>query len=646
MASKGKVQLKDVNDHLRQFQKEELAADAQASKVEGWLKAAKPFIVHWAEEIGQIESLTEKTEAVSEFFKAGVGKLDESDRAGYKATLIEALGIKTTEWTDRLKVLNGNGKTKKNGKNADDDEREPIFTTGGWFNHHLVEMFYKPEELRSYLAVRYPDGTISDLQEKVYVGEFKLCPPPVDSVLMKSIVRLPSELGERKSEDELLFLTRQHILKYFDFGGNDFFEELSPMYVPFSYLYDGFMEVSYLRALGDYGTGKTRFLKSVGMLCYRPIYMSGGSSAASLYTLIDKWRGTVVLNEGDFTQSDEASIIAKILNGGTERGESVTKMRGSMENMTVEAFNVFSPKVIATRKEFNDHAIRSRCLTMEMVPMSPNPKIPQSLPPEKELEDLKLRNLWTTFRMRNAQEDVKVDESKIDRSLEPRLNQITLSLMSTIKDEGTKEKIQAFLREYGKRARDDRYETFTARVLEGLVLAWAWGPVTERDEDTFRVYMKDIATAINQIVDHQKAQLGEEDDEDEKPGQDKKPESKKTKSRKVSGVFTNFLQIKTIRATDGDKEYKGTKFVDMGEELDRVKALCVRWGVNWLERGSVTEAKAKNKEIAEDDLWMLKPRLTVVNFNEPEEVAKKAEKQWKNSRFGAHGEDSERRGGA
>lgn len=620
----------DANDLLVKWNGEGLTKEDQHARARSLLVLAKPLMTMVAE---QTAALPEDDRA--DGLKRIVGMLKtlkEDDRGFWIGRTAKIMKVSKTIIQEGLKPKNG--KAKK-----DDDDREPIYTTGGWFNHHLVEMFYKEDEMKTYLVVRYPDGTISDLQERVYVGDLKLMPITVNSTITKKTVRYPSDLGEMKSEDELLDLTRKHILRYFDFGGNDFFEELSPMYVPFSYLYDGFMEVSYLRALGDYGTGKTRFLKSMGMLCYRPIYMSGGSSAASIYSLLDVHRGTLVLNEGDFTQSDEASMIAKILNGGTERGESVTKMRGSMDNMTVESFNVFGPKVIATRKEFNDHAIRSRCLTMEMLPMSPNPRIPQSLPPEKEMEDLLLRNMWTTFRLKNAQENVRVDESKIDRSLEPRLNQITLSILQTIKDEAMKEKIQSFLREYGKRARDDRYETFTARVLEGLVLAWAWGPVSERDEDTFRVYMKDIATAINLIVDHQKAQLGEEDDEDEKPGQDKKPEAKKTKSRKVSGVFTNFLQIKTIRATDGDKEYKGTKYVNMAEELDRVKALCVRWGVEWLERGVISEEADKKGLLGEDEKWMLKPRVVMLNLNEPAETIKKAEKQWKNRKFTPHSED-------
>jgi len=618
--SKNKSIVKDANGQLQEWIKKGVKADEQIRQVELWLKAAKPFIVYWAEEIGQIENLTEKTDALNDFFKNGVVALSADDRAGFKDALCDALRIKSTQWTDRLKALNGS--VKKKG----DDDDEPIFTTGGWIKHHLVELFYKPNEFRTYLAVRYPDGQVSDLMEKVMIDGRKYVPIYPTSVILKGIVSLPTELGEEMSEDELLAITRLQINRYFDFGGDDFFSEVSPLYVPFTYIYDGFMEVSYFRALGDYGTGKTRFLKTIGKICYRPIYMSGGSSAASIYHLLDLYRGTLVLNEGDFTNSDEASIIAKILNGGTENGESITKMRGTMEKMEVEAYNVFGPKVIATRKEFNDYAIKSRCLTMDMVPMVPHPGIPQSLPPEKELQDLHLRNLWTTFRMKNAQENVKVDESQIDRSLEPRLNQITLSLMATIKDEKTKAKIQEFLKKYNETERGDRYSMFSARVLEGLVLAWAWGPVSDRPEDEMRIHMKDIALAINIIMDHQKMQLGEDEDKDEDDKEDEKKGHKKTRSRKVSDVFRKFLNIKTLRATDGLPKYKGTFYVDMEIEGERVKSLCVRWGVEWREKGSVTE-NTKDK-LAGDDLWMLKPKEISVDFLQSSPETRQLREEW------------------
>jgi len=271
---------------------------------------------------------------------------------------------------------------------------------------------------------------------------------------------------------------------------------------------------------------------------------------------------------------------------------------------------------------------------MNMIPMSPHPKIPQSLPPIKEEQDLHLRNLWTTFRLKHAKESVTVDESQRDPNIEPRLNQITLSLIATIKNEGVKEKIRAFLREYNTTERGDRYEMFTARVLEGVILAFAWGPVSDRPEDAERVYMKEIAKAINIIVDHQKAMLGEdveeEDEKDEGKKEDGKKEQKRTKSRKVSDVFQKFLNIKTVRATDGLPQYKGTKYVNMTTEIERLKSLCVRWDVAWQEGGSMTESKAGS--IHPDNLWMLKPK-ELVDFMKSSPETKKLREEWKSMKM-------------
>ena len=48
-----------------------------------------------------------------------------------------------------------------------------------------------------------------------------------------------------------------------------------------------------------------------------------------------------------------------------------------------------------------------------------------------------------------------------------------------------------------------------------------------------------------------------------------------------------YLNLKTIRSTDGIPEYKGTNYVNMAVETERVKGLCERWAVEWRERGSV-----------------------------------------------------------
>jgi len=84
------------------------------------------------------------------------------------------------------------------------------------------------------------------------------------------------------------------------------------------------------------------------------------------------------------------------------------------------------------------------------------------------------------------------------------------------------------------------------------------------------------------------------------------------------------LNLKTLRATDGLAEYKGTSYVNMLAEMDRVKGLCERWGVAWRERGSLA-----GEDVSADEAWMKRPVVQTVSFNEtPDRGFKKTRKQW------------------
>jgi hypothetical protein len=60
------------------------------------------------------------------------------------------------------------------------------------------------------------------------------------------------------------------------------FEQIASYYVLFSWVYDAFNELPYLRVRGNAGSGKTRLLLMVGSLCYKPIFASGASTVMLL----------------------------------------------------------------------------------------------------------------------------------------------------------------------------------------------------------------------------------------------------------------------------------------------------------------------------------------------------------------------------
>jgi hypothetical protein len=449
---------------------------------------------------------------------------------------------------------------------------------------------------------------------------------PANNIIRKRVILLPTQMNEQVSDEgDLLFAIKAHNAKYFDFGSDETFEQLCMIYPFFTYLARQFRTVPYLRVLGDYGTGKSRLLKTIGPLCFQPIMTNAGSSASALFRILDLFtNSTLVLDEADFANSDEASMIAKILNGGNEKGQSILRSeKNQMGNFDAAAFDVYGPKILGMRKDFQDQATASRCLTKEMLPIMPHPRIPLDLPPVDLYEKycLVLRNALHTYMMYNIQKDCQVDLNSIDRTMDSRTAQVTVSLLTVMKSEKGRDQVREYLKNVTEERKGERYATFTARALEGLMMAWAWGPVSDRPEDADRVYLKDIAKATNNVVDEQNRQMGEEEEEEE----DGKKKFK-VKSRKLTYIMRTFLNLRSIRATDGTAEYKGTYYVNMAMEEERVRGLCERWSVEWRERGSVTKAET-----------------TQIDFGKSSEGAKAERKAWYGSENGSFAMKSEDR---
>jgi hypothetical protein len=97
------------------------------------------------------------------------------------------------------------------------------------------------------------------------------------------------------------------------------------------------------------------------------------------------------------------------------------------------AFSVYGPKVIAMRGNFDDPALESRFITinMEAGPMAPH--VPINLPDDQKDAARDLRNKLLGFRFANRMK-VAIDESLYDPALTARANQVTLPLLSILED--------------------------------------------------------------------------------------------------------------------------------------------------------------------------------------------------------------------
>jgi hypothetical protein len=287
---------------------------------------------------------------------------------------------------------------------------------------------------------------------------------PENNLLKNDVVRFPSEASEYESDQALVAEIREFIHRYVDVS--PLFEEITSYYILFTWLYDGFNELPYLRLRGDVGSGKTRFLLTAGTLAYKPIFASGASTVSPIFRILDSIQGTLIIDEGDFRFSDEKAEIVKILNNGNARGFPVLRSESvNGREFNPRAYTVFGPKLVSTRGFFQDRALESRCLTEETGGRPLRQDIPLNIPNEFKREALAIRNRLLMFRFRNFKKWA-INPSLVDRTIEPRLSQIFVPLMSVIDDPEARQALRQVAREYHKELVADRGMDLEAQVLE------------------------------------------------------------------------------------------------------------------------------------------------------------------------------------
>lgn len=298
-------------------------------------------------------------------------------------------------------------------------------------NGAMVEMVYDSVRKSTAFAV-WKDDAWQIAAEYKSESHARLRPyASHNSLIAHEIVLFPSEPEEYGSKESLLQDIQSYIHRYLDVSPT--FERIASYYVLLSWVYDRFNELPYLRLRGDFGSGKTRFLLTVGSLCYKPIFASGASTISPLFRMLDTFRGTLVIDEGDFRVSDEKAEFTKILNNGNARGFPVFRNQATpTKEFSPRAYQVFGPKIVATRDYFQDRALESRFLTEEMGTRPLRRDVPITLPPSYRTEALALRNRLLLYRFRHYR--ATLSDGVVPHAIEPRLKQILRPLVALADD--------------------------------------------------------------------------------------------------------------------------------------------------------------------------------------------------------------------
>jgi hypothetical protein len=327
----------------------------------------------------------------------------------------------------------------------------------------LVEMVYDPTERKTQFVCssgdewRYEESVLASSSER-------LVPYSATNNLVKhNVVLFPSEPAEYGDESALISRIRDFVRKYVEVDED--FELITTYYILFTWVYDAFHEVPYVRVRGGYGSGKTRFLMTVGSLCRFPLFASAASTVSPIFRLLDSFRGTLILDEGDFRFSDEKAEIVKILNNGNARGFPVLRTEvSSKKEFDPRAYHVFGPKLIATRGFFQDRALESRCVTEDMRGGALRSEIPLNLDERFYEEARGIRNQLLLYRLRHFK-DARGETRAGARDLEPRLQQIFGPLVSVISDVSARLRIVAAIAKYNEDLVEERSEGAEAEVL-------------------------------------------------------------------------------------------------------------------------------------------------------------------------------------
>jgi hypothetical protein len=353
----------------------------------------------------------------------------------------------------------------------------------------LVELLYDSTKSRTKLAVW--DGNEVSLVSRLEVpdGPSLVRFSAKNNLLRHDVVLFPSEAVDYGTHEDLIAAILEYLHRYVDLTPS--FERLAAHYALFTWVHDAFNELPYLRLKGDFGTGKTRILTTLGSICYKPIFASGASTVSPIFHMLDLFRGTLLIDEADFRFSDERAQITKILNNGNAHGYPVLRTESpNGRDFNPRAFQVFGPKVVAMRANFDDHALESRFITEHTGGRTLRRDIPIHLPPSQAVEALALRNKLVMYRFRNR-DRLSAADLVLDPMLEPRVRQIYTPLTAVITDHDTRADLVVIAEGFDARMRSERGSSLEAQVLTVLCALTLL-------RDTAALPVKDVTALFNQ----------------------------------------------------------------------------------------------------------------------------------------------------
>lgn len=539
---------KDANDLAQYFTDNQIEGKVADQNVKAVFEQAMPIVLMAAQHAGRQQGADRQKHI--DIVLPLIARMPVNTRNDFRLRLAKALFPEDLFPEYKGAPIRPYEKLIGNELKNKDDEDKPVEieeVMGGWYpvnedgsEGYLLEMLYDKRNGKSKFAYAHiwlkrkensvtltstrEIGTANfiDINGKRYV-------PMIDDNVRYGTVRLASELGAKKRPRQLLAEIRLFITRYFLLD-QDIHIIQSSLYALFTWVYDCFPYLPYLRARGAPGAGKSELMLLVGKVCYRMMTTAGLTSIAGFKGMAHIYKGTLMIDEVDSlatNSKEDRGELRALLNVRAMKEQArivtmmdVLKADGTHTFRPTTTF-VFGPTLLTMYGAFKDPATESRCLSFDLYKrdvrdlLNHKPPIePGVIPPEQEIEGLQLTNDLLYFRLDTWMPAIEVDTTVklTDVRVSARMNQVMRPL-----------KVLAYLQEDKELMEDlnmvaeinyEEEQNRAAASFEALIFR---AVVAADEEEEFAKYVqqgklkklgvvryvlaKDLALIANQIMD-------------------------------------------------------------------------------------------------------------------------------------------------
>jgi len=348
-----------------------------------------------------------------------------------------------------------------------EEQKELIYKSSLISDFKIAEMIYsKITKKGAFLEYSKITKKIKEIEE-IKDGERIIVPDIRGKLIDNNIIKIPSGSEDYVHIKVLISEISNYLDKYV-YIKDKVDKGIIISYVLLTWVYERFSALPYLRALGELGTGKSRLLKVLN-ICYKSIYSSSNASAAPIFRLIDRFGGTLIIDEAELgNRSGRNSDIREVLRFGKDSGGCILRCNPSTHEP--EPFKVYGPKILGSRQTYGDDALESRIITIRMT--QPEVEKKTLLLDNEEFEDdsEKIRKMLLDWRLKNFFKiDTEAYKKHRNDKISDRLNEMYAPIICIRKN--NKKFLKALMKravEKNKRLREDKAQSFPALIIEKI----------------------------------------------------------------------------------------------------------------------------------------------------------------------------------